>query len=152
MKNTELRIDNGLNGKNGASHFNYVNSGKNYIRGTNLSIDTSNTQITKGTFHMKNTELRIQNGKNGTTHFNYVNSGRNYIRGTNLDIDTSNTNIKHIKKKWYWKGGSYKSAPNSLVYMDRQSNHCPQGQFMSGIRWLRSGSKIQTSLLCSKLM
>ena len=48
MKNAELRIDNGLNGKNGATHFNYQNKGKNYIRGTNLSIDTSNTQITKG--------------------------------------------------------------------------------------------------------
>ena len=102
--------------------------------------------------NMTNAELRIRNGKNGTTHFNYLNRGTNYIRGGNLNIDTSNTNIKNIKKSWYWKAGRYQSAPNPLYYMDRQYNHCPKGQFMSGIRWKRSGSRIQTSLLCSKLM
>ena len=149
MTNAELRIK---NGKNGTTHFNYQNRGLNYIRGTNLNIDTSNTNISRGMVNMTNAELRIRNGKNGTTHFNYLNRGTNYIRGGNLNIDTSNTNIKNIKKSWYWKAGRYQSAPNPLYYMDRQYNHCPKGQFMSGIRWLRSGSKIQTSLLCSKLM
>ena len=42
IRNAELKIK---NGKNGTTYFNYLNSGNNYIRGTNLNIDTSNNKL-----------------------------------------------------------------------------------------------------------
>jgi len=59
--------------------------------------------------------------------------------------------IVNKKKHWYWKNGSHQSHGNEIHYLDRQSNHCPQGEFMSGIRWLRHGGNLEMQLLCSKL-
>ena len=90
IENAELQV---THKNKGTTHFNHQNKGTNYIRGTNLSIDTSDTNISSKLVNMTKGELRIKNGKNGKTHFNYLNRGTNYIRGGFLNIDTSNTNI-----------------------------------------------------------
>ena len=90
IENAELQV---IHKNKGTTHFNHQNKGTNYIRGTNLNIDTSDTNISSKLVNMTKGELRIKNGKNGKTHFNYLNRGTNYIRGGFLNIDTSNTNI-----------------------------------------------------------
>ena len=90
IENTELRV---TNKNKGTTHFNHQNKGTNYIRGTNLNIDTSDTNISSKLVNMTKGELRIKNGKNGKTHFNYLNRGTNYIRGGQLNIDTITNNM-----------------------------------------------------------
>lgn len=119
---------------------------------TKKNLNVTGSSNFKNLVNIDKAELRIASKSAGTTHFNYLNGGRNYIRGTNLDIDTKNTNIKHIRKSWYWKSGSRQLAPGPMVYLDRQINYCPSGEFMSGIRWLRHGNNIETNILCSKLI
>ena len=72
-------------------------------------------------------------------------NGNQNITGK-LTVNGINNKFKH----WYWKTGSHKDGHN-LHYLDRQSNNCPAGEFMSGIRWKRHGDNISTELLCSKL-
>jgi len=60
--------------------------------------------------------------------------------------------INNKKKSWYWKEGTYQKAVNEkLHYLDRQWNHCKEGEFMSGIKWKRKGNDLSTVILCSKL-
>jgi hypothetical protein len=49
----------------------------------------------------------------------------------------------------YWKEGGHHDG-SGLYFLDRQSNECPKGQFMAGIRWKRHGDEMSTELLCSK--
>jgi hypothetical protein len=77
----ELWIGNSKNSNNPRgwqTHFNYNNSGMNYIRG--------NTEV-RGNLNQLEGEVKIANPKNvnnpsgGSTHFNHRKQGLNYIRG-----------------------------------------------------------------------
>ena len=135
IENAELQV---THKNKGTTHFNHQNKGTNYIRGTNLSIDTSDTNISSKLVNMTKGELRIKNGKNGTTHFNYLNRGTNYIRGTNLSIDTSNTQITKgnfiiDNKKVHMKNielriRNGKNGTTHFNYLNRGTNYIRGGQ------------------------
>jgi hypothetical protein len=72
----------------------------------------------------------------------------NLAVGGNLTVN----GINNKKKSWYWKEGSAQLANGKgLHYLDRHAVHCREGEFMSGIKWLRSGNNLKTTILCSKL-
>jgi len=74
--------------------------------------------------------------------------GGNTAIGGNLTVNGINNKYKH----WYWKNGGHKGHGNSGIhYLDRFSEHCPIGEFMSGIQWKRHGGNTEMQLLCSKI-
>ena len=77
-----------------------------------------------------------------------VKVGRNLAVGGKLTVN----GINNKYKKSYWKNGVHNEHGNSGIhYLDRFSEQCPNGEFMSGIQWKRHGKNTEMRLQCSKI-
>ena len=81
----------------------------------------------------------------------------NKIWAPNMQVD--NITVKGrttLKTSSYWKRGPFKAHAGYLEYMDTQNIECPNGEFLSGIKWHngknhKEGRSIATSIKCTKL-
>ena len=130
----------------------------------NKNLETNN-------LHMKGHDLQINNdsrkGKGtgprralvhdggDTLTINYGGDYKGGVRiksNARVDGDLRVTGKTHLKTSTYWKPGSWQiGADEDLAYLDRQNVSCNDGDFMSGIKWERSGNNMRTALKCTKI-
>jgi hypothetical protein len=126
---------------------------KNWMNGANAT----NSEISNDTGTYKKLMV-IGNKSSGTRKVGIwdhldVHGNQGITGSLNVGNTLTVNGINNKKKSWYWKEGSAQLANGKgLHYLDRHAVHCKEGEFMSGIKWLRSGNNLKTTILCSKLI